>query len=84
MIQRKPLAQSHTETGTVTGVADRQSHAQPQEWECTLGAIDNTQAWVAGRVKSMSPDFYAAKLHILYTHCSMTALLYVPGYAANA
>ena len=44
MIQRRPLAQCHTETGTVTGVADMQSRAQPWEWECTVGAADNTQA----------------------------------------
>lgn len=39
-----------TETGTVTGVADMQSRAQPREWEYTAGAADNTQAWVDGRV----------------------------------
>lgn len=33
-----------TETGTVTGVADMQSRAQPREWEYTAGAADNTQA----------------------------------------
>lgn len=43
MIQRKPLAQSHTETGTVTGVADMQSRAQPRAWEYTAGAADSTQ-----------------------------------------
>lgn len=31
MFQRKPLAQSHKETGTVTEVADKQSRAQPQD-----------------------------------------------------
>lgn len=33
MFQRKPLVQSDKETDTVTEVADKQSRAQPRDWD---------------------------------------------------